>query len=185
MPIRFTDRLAELQATEWERESSEEALRQIAELGLTKIHVIGDEHSMSWTYSTGMFDTWGQPEIIMTGFPQGLASSILHGVAKRNAAGEFVDANVRVPNLISNFDCIFRPVEHAWIHRLMLRTTWFYGEISFPVLQCICPDFSNRFPWEQGFDEAWRLRQALLFEGVGKTEAEKKLWNASGSEVCN
>ena len=57
MPVRWTNRLAELRTQDWESESSEEALEQISEHGATNIHVLGDEHSMSWTYSTGMYDT--------------------------------------------------------------------------------------------------------------------------------
>lgn len=170
---------------EWERESSEEALNQIAETGVTNIHVLGDEHSMSWSYSTGMYDTWGQPEIVMTGFPNGLASSILAAIAKDNAAEKFLHADKRIPELIKNYDCVFRPVEDVWVKRLMLRSTWFYGDIPFPVLQCICPDFENHFPWEGQFDQNWRPRQALLQPGVLKTDAERKLWNASGSDICN
>jgi len=185
MTIRRTNRLAELQSMDWETESSEEALRHIAEFGLSIIYVLGDEHSMSWSYSTGMYDTWGQPEIIMTGFPNALSGSILNSIAKSNAAGQFLVPEARTPNLINNIDCIFRPVEDVWVRRLMLRSTWFYGDIPFPVLQCICPDFENKFPWEPGFDKSWRLRQALLFAGAEKTAAETKLWNTSGSDVCN
>ena len=185
MPVRWTDRLAELQSQDWESESSEEALQQIAEFGATNIHVLADEHSMSWTYSTGMYDTWGQPEILMTGYPSGLAASILNTIADRNRAGQFLTPEQREPDLIQQYDCIFRPVENVWVQRLMLRSNWFYGEVPFPVLQCICPDFENRFPWEPNYDPEWRARQALLFAGVERTDAEKKLWNVSGFTLAN
>jgi len=67
----------------------------------------------------------------------------------------------------------------------MLRSNWFYGDLHFPVLQCICPDFENRFPWEPDFDPNWRPRQALLYAGAERTEAEKKLWNVSGFTLAN
>lgn len=186
MTGRRTNRLFELQAQDSLSESFEHALDQIAENGVTTIHVIADEESMSWSYSTGMYDTWGQPEIVMIGFPSRLASSILESIVELNDTGQFLKGDQRIPGLIKRCDCIFRPVDEVWVRRLMLRTMWFYGnDITFPVLQCICPDFHNHFPWEDGFDSAWRPRQALLQKGIIKTEAERKLWNVSGSDINN
>lgn len=187
MQPRRTNRLALLSGETYDNPSFEESLRHITERGTYNISVLGDDRSLGWSYSTGMYDTWGQPEIIMTGFPSGLAGSILDDVADLYKDGESIVPDQRTPGLIGNdIDVIFRPVTDVWVRRLMLRSLWFYGQdAAFPVLQCICPDFENRFPWEPGFDQRWRTRQALLQESVERTEAETKLWNVSSSEHAN
>jgi hypothetical protein len=172
-----------MRTRDWGNEAGEQTLEYIAEYGYATMHVFGDDRSMSWSYSIGMYDTWGQPEIVMTGFPQELATSILGHAAVRNREGRFLTPEQRDPEFIGRFDCIFRPVEDVWIQRLMLYCAWFYGDTSFPVLQCICTDFENRFPWEPGFDPTWRAKQALLFAGADKTDAEKKLWNTSAPKI--
>jgi hypothetical protein len=152
---RRTNRLEELSLVHYENESFENTLRHIRETGVGIISVAQDERALGWTYSTGLFDRYGQPEIILTGFPVGLAQSIINGVGRRYLGGKTIGIDLRTEGFIgNNIDVIFRPVTKTWVNRLMLRTLWFYGSDEFPVLQCICPDFNNRFPWEDGFDSS-------------------------------
>jgi Domain of unknown function (DUF4262) len=176
MHSRFTNRLSELKTTVL-NESFREALEHIEENGLTIMHVLGDDKALAWTYSTGLYDSYGQPEIIASGFPSGLASSILNQAARRMEKGGIIKQNVRIAGFISDVDVVFRPVESKWKARLMLRTCWFYGNSDFPAMQCICPDFENHFPWEKGFDQRWRNRQVQFFEGAEITKLEKQFWN--------
>lgn len=56
---------------------------------------------------------------------------------------------------------------------------WFYGDVQFPVLQCVYPDLANTFPWEAGFTKEWRSRQPLLFASATETAVEKRFWEAN------
>jgi hypothetical protein len=181
--VRQTNRLAELSLNHYENESFEKTLHHIRENGVGIVSVAQDDRSLGWTYSTGLFDTYGQPEIILTGFPVGLAQFIVNEVGRRYLDGKRIGIDLRTEGYIgNNIDVIFRPVARVWVNRLMLRTLWYYGNDDFPVLQCICPDFENRFPWEDGFDISWKDRQALLYEDAPRNKAETQLWNASSSE---
>ena len=136
MQPRRTNRLAFLSGETYSNPSFDETLRHITDTGISNIHVMGDDRALGWSYSTGMYDTWGQPEIIMTGFPSGLAGSILDDVADSCKVGKIITPEERTPGLLGNeVDVIFRPVMDVWVRRLMLRTLWFYGEdTAFPVL---------------------------------------------------
>lgn len=180
---RITNRLAELSALHHKFESFEDTLRHIREFGVGIISVAEDERALGWTYSTGLYDTYGQPEIILTGSPPKLAKFIINEMGRRYSSGVTAQEDIPTQDLIGNdLRCIFKPVDKVWVNRLMLRTLWFYGNDNFPSLQCICPDFEGLFPWEKGFDERWKSRQALLYPGAPRGKAETRLWNVSGSE---
>jgi hypothetical protein len=183
MTGRRTNRLAELSLNHYQNESFENTLRHIRETGVGVISVAGDDRSLGWTYSTGLFDTYGQPEIILTGFRAGLAQFIVNEVGRRYLDRRRIEVDLRTEGFIgNNIDVVFRPVARAWVNRLMLRTLWYYGNDDFPVLQCICPDFENRFPWDDGFDLSWKDRQALLYDEAPRNKSETQLWNSSSSE---
>jgi Domain of unknown function (DUF4262) len=181
MRTRFTNRLAELKVSDVNN-SFREALDQIETNGVTVLHVLEDGDSLSWTYSTGLYDTYGQPEIIVSGFPSGLGGYVIHEAASRMEKGEVLKEDVRIAGMISNVDTIFLPIESRWKERLMLRACKFYGNSDFPAMQCICPDFQNVFPWEQNFDERWRNRQVQFFLGAKATKLEKQFWDATGPD---
>jgi Domain of unknown function (DUF4262) len=183
MTKRQTNLLVERSLNHYENESFENTLRHIRETGVDVISVAGDDRSLGWTYSTGLFDTYGQPEIILTGFPPRLAQFIVNEVGRRYFGSNIIKINVRTDGLLGNaIDCIFKPVDRTWVNRLMLRTLWYYGDVEFPTLQCICPDLQNRFAWEDGFDTSWKDRQALLYHNAPRNKAETRLWNESSSE---
>jgi hypothetical protein len=59
---------------------------------------------------------------------------------------------------------MFRPVQQRWYKPFLGYGLWFYGGSSFPALQLIWPDKSQRFPWQPGFNPQWAFAQPLLFE---------------------
>jgi hypothetical protein len=59
---------------------------------------------------------------------------------------------------------------------------WFYGGDDFQALQCVYPDLTNRFPWEEGFNNDWRSRQPLLFPHPLSPNVEQDFWAANDPE---
>jgi hypothetical protein len=140
--------------------------------------VEGDDIALGFSYTVGVYETTGQPEIIEVGLRKDTAHYALNEAARRMRAG-VLKINRREAEIIDKVACIFRPTEERWIQQLMYRAQWFYNDLPFPAMQCIYPDLENRFPWEEGFDSAWRPRQALLFDGVEWTGVERDLWAAN------
>ena len=183
MAHRFTDRRASLKS-----ETAPEAktgdyfvniLTNIDRYGLSIVHVCPreDEEGLNYSYSVGLYDTFGQPEVLLSGFPIELAHSILNQQAKRYLGGLVLERDIRYGNFLGGgADVVFRPMLSRFVKSTMLSCAWFYGkDFRFPAYQCICPDLSNVFPWEDGFDSSWRSRQALLYEGAEITPVEEEL----------
>lgn len=98
----------------------------------------------SWTYSLGIYDTCGPPELIAIDLPFEVAKACLNEAARRMHSG--VDlTSARQSELIAKVDCEFRIGAPKWVKRLMNFANWYNGSSEYPVLQIIYPDLQNRF----------------------------------------
>ncbi|HTM18649.1 MAG TPA: DUF4262 domain-containing protein [Terracidiphilus sp.] len=166
-------RTAELTKTdEW-------AIDQIEEHGCALISVGRDcNEDFSWTYSLGIYDTCGQPELITVGLPFEVAKFCLNEAARRMCAG--VDlTKERQKELISNVDCELRLVAPKWVERLMNFANWYNDGVEYPALQIIYPDLQNRFQWERSFES--RFVQPLLQPGTPLTPIDHQFWDSIGT----
>jgi Domain of unknown function (DUF4262) len=132
-----------------------------------------------WSYTVGLHDVLGAPELIVIGLRNGVAQNLLNDCNHRLDAGMSITDGCREQELLANVECEFRRVETRWLRQTMGYAVWFYGGDEFPVSQCIYPDLANRFPWEEGFDMGWRSRQPLLFSHTLDSSVEKDFWSAN------
>ena len=133
-----------------------EALDIIEENGCQLMHVAADDVCPRFSYSAGVYDTCGKPELITVGLPANTAHYALNRAVSIMKAG--VDLTVgRHRNIVGDVEVEFRKVDSKWLHQVMLRADWFYDGEKVPVLQLIYPDLENRFQDEDdSFNEAFR-----------------------------
>jgi uncharacterized protein DUF4262 len=154
-------------------EEDERTISQIEEFGCSVVSVARTEYGLGWSYTIGVFDTSGKPEIITVGLLPETAHFALNEAVKLLRAG--VDlTNDRHRDLIGEVECEFRPVDPKWIEHLMGWAIWYYDGPDFPVLQAVYPDLENRFPEDQGFDRAFE--QPLMQPTAPMTRAENDFW---------
>jgi hypothetical protein len=136
----------------------------------------GTHRELNYTYTIGIYDTCGKPDLITAGLHHEVAHSCLNEAANRLRAG--VDlTNGRLAGLIGNVDCEFRPVDPKWVARLMNWANWYYDGTDYPVLQAIYPDLKNRFPGDEGFDA--HFDQPLMQPGAPMRHIEEDFWNGT------
>ena len=145
-------------------------ISHIEEFGCSVVSVERTRHGLGWSYTVGLFDTTGKPEIITVGLPPETAHFAL------NEAAKLLRVNVdlacgRHHDLIGNVDCEFRPVAAQWVSQLMNWAIWYYDGPDFPVLQAVYPDLENRFPEDEGFDSTFE--QPLMQPAVPMKRAEQ------------
>jgi Domain of unknown function (DUF4262) len=157
------------------------AIETIEEHGYALVGVAREcEDDFGWTYSLGIYDTCGQPELITVGLPSEVAKSCLNEVTRRMRRGIDVTKE-RQKELIANVDCELRIVGRKWVRRLMNFSNWYNGDTDYPVLQVIYPDRQNRFQWEEGFEN--RFIQPLLQPGASSTPIDQQFWESSGKDT--
>lgn len=161
------------------RDSHEETITHIETFGCSVVHVKASKHAPAWSYTVGVYDTCGQPEVITVGLRQSTAHFLLNEAASRMRRGIDLTADRQV-GLIGEVDCQFRPVATRWTEHLMHAANWFYEDASYPVLQAVYPDLENRYPEDAGFDATFV--QPLLQDGAESGPVEKDFWASNDPE---
>ena len=162
-------------------QEDERTISHIEEFGCSVVSVARTEHGLGWSYTIGIFDTCGKPEIITVGLPPEVAHFALNEAAKLFRAGADLTQD-RHSDLIGKVDCEFRPVHQKWIGQFMNWAVWYYDGADFPVLQVVYPDLENRFPEDEGFDR--EFEQPLMQPTAPMTRAENDFW-ASNDETSS
>jgi hypothetical protein len=147
----------------------ERTISHIEEFGCSVVNVARTNHGLGWSYTIGIFDTSGKPELVTVGLPPETAHHALNEGAKLLRAGVDLTRG-RHRDLIGEVDCEFRPVDPKWIKQLMNWAIWYYDGLDFPVLQVVYPDLKNRFPEDEGFDKVFE--QPLMQPMAAMTKAE-------------
>jgi Domain of unknown function (DUF4262) len=154
-------------------EQEDRTICHIEQFGCSIFHIGVTNDRPKWSYTLGVFDTCGQPEILQIGLKESAAHALLNSASKSLHSG--VDlAQGRHRDLLGEVECEFRPVDPKWIKHLMGWAVWYYGGTDFPILQAIYPDIENRFPEDEGFNEYFR--QPMLQPDVPWTRVEEDFW---------
>jgi hypothetical protein len=124
----------------------------------------GDDGSI-WTYTTGLFHSFGHPEVILIGLSLKSCSSIVNYIGQLVKEGKKFEPDKLYDDIAANsYQVTFREVRRSDYADYVNYSLWFYERDPFPLLQCIWPDEHHRFPWDQGASESFRNAQPLLSE---------------------
>lgn len=145
---------------------------------LTRTRAIIEEHGWAiqavvgsaqegggYSYTIGLTETLGHPEIFMVGFDPQLCQRLLNDVGNliRNGADfrqPCLDARV-----IMDFNVAFRPVDPESVARYGNVGTALLGD--YEAVQLFLPDASGRFPWDEGCDPAYAKVQTGTVKTIG------------------
>jgi len=167
-----TARTRKFRAAELSAED-ERTISHVEEFGCSVVSVKRTTHGLGWSYTIGVFDTSGKPEIITVGLSPETAHSTLNEAAKLLRKGIDLTKG-RHRELVGVVDCEFRPVDPKWVEHLMGWALWYYDGDKFPVLQAVYPDLQNRFPEAEGFDKSFE--QPLMQPDAPMTRIENDFW---------
>jgi len=67
--------------------NDERPISRVEKFGCEVIQVTGTETSQGWSYTVGIYDTCGQPEVIAVGLPEKTALFLLNEAARRLRQG--------------------------------------------------------------------------------------------------
>ncbi|MCG8589361.1 MAG: DUF4262 domain-containing protein [Proteobacteria bacterium] len=126
----------------------------------------GEDPVPAWAFTIGLRERFQHPELAVFGIDLELLHPLLNRLGSEVRRGRQFTEGDRVDGVLEALPCAFRHVESCWIDVFLGNAAWHYESREFGALQCFWPDRAGRFPWEEGFDPAWREQQPLLYESA-------------------
>ena len=122
----------------------------------------GDTDSVSFSYTIGLYSSYGQPEFIIFGLPVEIAHGILSLVADAVASGKPIDTSQPSSTLIKDYEVIFVPVPQDQFSEYLGSVIWWEQGEDFSAVQIIWPDKNGLFPWHLDAPESFKMDQPVL-----------------------
>lgn len=123
----------------------------IENFGYNITYVFGDEESLPFCYSTGIYKSFDIPELFISGLPQNLSSELINNYVDSFTKTQIV-TDIKIKTLIDIFPIILINVENERLEEYALSTKRFYGDEKYTYLQLIFPDTNGYFPFEEGYN---------------------------------
>jgi hypothetical protein len=139
----------------------QDLLNKIQTHGWAVIRVSGED-GPDFAYSIGLYEKFGQPEIIILGLKPDTAHKLINDVGEAMGQGIVVRAGETSDAFLDSFRCTFRRVPPHQYRAYLGRALWYYKDRAFPALQFIYPDRHGRWPWEEGVHADFRRTQPVL-----------------------
>lgn len=129
--------------------------------GLNVRHVIEDKKGPAFSYSIGLFKSYGHPEIIIIGLKSQLSQILLNNIAFDIKGGKVFTPLKYEADVLDNFDCYFVEVEKSNYDDYVGGAQRYYGSDNFPLLQCIYPTTKGIYPWQSEWPDSKNLQPLL------------------------
>jgi len=142
--------------------AEQQIISDVAKYGFHAGFIQGDGYSPSFAYTIGLYKTYGYPELICFSLNPDLLHSVLWSGKELLDKQPQPDLSIGYPDFIGDYDVRLLPVNREWYQYYFGYGAWFNQSWDFPVLQIIWPDKQGLYPWEDGFNPAWKAGQPLL-----------------------
>lgn len=138
-------------------------LADIEQYGLQVISVTGEGDFPPFSYSVGIEQSLGLPELIVIGLKSGVAHSAINECYSQMKAGAAFVPGSRVAGLLGgDFECLIGEMSPIHFGEYMGGALRHYKGSNFRAYQIIFPSTANAFPWEPEASEWFRNWQPLL-----------------------
>ena len=91
-----------------------QVLNDVAKYGWHVISITADKGRPGWTFSIGMYKTFGHPEIIVFGLNHSLGHRIVNGIGEEIRGGKRFEAEREYADILADVRCVFKPVQRQW-----------------------------------------------------------------------
>jgi hypothetical protein len=140
-------------------------LQSIEKFGWHVMRVVPHEGEQgdSFAYSTGLFYSFGHPEVILFNLPLSAMTTIVNTIGRIVKSGQKFAGGLNCGDLLNNYECAFRAVDLSHYREYLGFSLWFYEGPKFPALQVFWPDKFHHFPWDSACTKSIREAQPLLY----------------------
>jgi hypothetical protein len=140
-------------------------IAKVKKYGWMVTNIKDEPGKTGWAYTTGLFEHYQHPEVIIFGLKAESRHSILNWIGENVKEGKAFTADQQHDWVLENHQCWSKAVQKKWYHDLLGWTNWFYRDgdevENFPCVQAIWPDKDGHYPWEPEYGYS---DQPLLYE---------------------
>lgn len=138
----------------------EQVRRRVRARGWDVVSVPAAADVPQHSYTAGLTRR-GLCDFILFGFSPDVARPVLADLAQRSLGGERFPANTGLADLLPGMPAVLLDVPPAEAdHYLRAARALATGGVR--AFQIVWPDGQDLFPWQPGYDEAFRPRQVVL-----------------------
>src|SRR5262245_45695021 len=142
----------------------------LADLASTGVHIAHEDkrgEQPAFAYTVGMWQTFGQPEVIVIGLDDEVAHDLLDNVAEQADAGRAFAAGQQHDGLVHGYPVRFLSVAAEQAAQWLPLVGWAYERSDVPCVQLVYPDKQGRWPWQPDVREGFRRIQPVLERPAG------------------
>ena len=121
-----------------------------------------DKSFVPFSYTVGLFERFGAPELIIFGLDGNTAHSIFSTYANRLWVSDPIPLDAPCDDLIKDYSCAFVQVPRSRYNEFVLSALWFYAEVDFPLYQVVWPNSEDAYPWTPGASPDFMSQQPVL-----------------------
>lgn len=133
----------------------------IAKNGFHVTYVMEELNFTPFGYSTGLYKSFGIPEVFVSGLPNGLTNTLICNYAER-FKNQKVPVLEFINELIDRFPVYLTNVSSSHLQEEILASFRLYEDEEFECLQIIIPDLNGKFPHETGYDYDQKIFGQLM-----------------------
>lgn len=137
-------------------------LADVARVGWAVVGIPEDDIRPGFTFSVGLYRTFGHPEVILIGLPLRVAYQLVNAVGAAVKAGVRYEGGQFSDDLVEGYPAAFVAVERAHYREYLGTAGWFYRGWDFPAVQLVWCDRDRAWPWDAGKPPEYWRRQPVL-----------------------
>jgi len=145
-----------------EDKSEQKLVDNVAEHGWHCIHILAEGEHVAYSFTVGLFHSYGYPELIIFGLPRDVAHDILTIAADAAQSGAPVDVTRPSDAFLKNGHCKFAKVPASAYREHVGSALWYYEKKPFPLYQIVWPSKTGHFPWDPDVSDAFREAQPVI-----------------------
>jgi hypothetical protein len=124
----------------------------IKKSGYHLTNVFASKDSPSFFYSTGIYKTFGIPEIFISSLPSGLCSELVKNYVKSFRDNKAIPLYEKLNYLTDRFSVYLIEVPTSKLSDYVLSSVRLYKDEDYKYLQVIFPDTKGHFPNDIGYN---------------------------------
>jgi len=147
-------------------EGEKKFLDIIQEYGWHVMHVnnvVGEEENPTFSYSTGIYQNFQKPELIIFGLGNDLSGSIIneYGNDIKTNKQEF-EANKYYDDFLEGYPVCMIEAHDSARKKYTCWADWYYQRKPFPILQCVWPSTTGAWPWSKDASDYLKEIQPIV-----------------------